>query len=113
MILLYTPQVNAQHGSGPMENANADRPCTLMSDTVIIWLDLTRDQLWSLEQSSARCMNACAKSELNPFGRVDVKAVAKHDQQIKKILSTVQYTEWVWIRDAVGSPNKVPHEVKH
>lgn len=84
----------------------------LMSDTAVIWLGLTRDQIWSVAQSGARCRNACAKSDLNPFGKVDARAVAKHEQRIRKILSAIQYAEWVEMRDGIAPTNRGPDTFK-
>ena len=71
----------------------------MMSDTAIILLDLTEEQVWNVRQSTDRCMNACAKSARNPFGRVDPRAVSMHDKRIKKILTATQHADWVEIRE--------------
>ena len=104
LIILNFSSLRAQHGSGRPPQPSTRTGCTMMSDTAIIWLDLTREQVWDVQQSGDRCRNACAKSDLNPFGKVDERAVVKHDKRIKSILSAMQYTEWQGIRDGIGQP---------
>lgn len=99
LALMYTSGASAQHGVGMVKDVGKECGCTMMTDTAIIWLRLTREQIWKMELSDARCLNACAKSSLNPFGNADAKAAAKHDKELKRILTDAQYKEWVSIRN--------------
>lgn len=99
LALLSATSTQAQHGSGTVDSAGKECGCTMMSDTAIIWLGLVRDQVWEIGQSHARCLNACAKGQLNPFGNPNPKAVAKHDKELRRILTDTQYAEWMELRN--------------
>ena len=43
---------------------------------------------------------------MTPFGNMDLKAVAKHNKELKRILPALQHEEWSELRDRARLTNQ-------
>ncbi len=95
LVLVVSSDTYAWGQQGGGTGTDPEYGCLMMSDGTAASLALTREQLWQVHKSDERCLNACARSDTNPFGKVDTKAMAKHQAEMKKILNAEQYARWL------------------
>jgi hypothetical protein len=94
VILLCSTATHAQT-QGALDKAGADsRSCMMMSDSMSTALALTKEQYKLVRTSDMKCVQACEKVGYRTTGNMDEAAMREHAQDMRTILTAIQYDRW-------------------